>query len=319
MDKQHTKNVVEAALMCAGAPLDVNEILRLFDEGDRPGRKALIELMDELAEDYAERSIELRQVASGYRIQVRTEFADMLGRLDGKRAPKYSRALLETLALVAYRQPVTRGEIESVRGVSVSSNMIHTLLERGWVRIVGHRDVPGRPAMLGTTKGFLDYFGLTTLDDLPALSELKDFDSINVELEFGAAPSGEPGDEGAEASAADADEAADVHVQDEHDAAVASIMDDEADGADAETEAASDEAADDGGDASDDTADDVTAEDETAEDSTTEDAAEDDTAKGETAEDDTAEDESSETVLETDDVDAADENAGRKPDPAAAG
>lgn len=237
MDKQHTKNVVEAALMCAGAPLDVNEILRLFDEGDRPGRKALIELMDELAEEYDGRAIELRQVASGYRIQVRTEFADMLGRLDGKRAPKYSRALLETLALVAYRQPVTRGEIESVRGVSVSSNIIRTLLERGWVRIVGHRDVPGRPAMLGTTKGFLDYFGLTSLDDLPALSELKDFDSINVELEFDAAPSGEPGEEGAEAGESGSQDAADVQVQDEHDAALASIMDeDESDDAVLETD-----------------------------------------------------------------------------------
>lgn len=230
MDKQHTKNIVEAALMCSGAPLDINDILRLFDEGERPTRKDLIELMDELAEDYDGRAVELRQVASGYRIQVRTEFADMLGRLDGKRAPKYSRALLETLALVAYRQPVTRGEIESVRGVSVSSNIIRTLLERGWVRIVGHRDVPGRPAMLGTTKGFLDYFGLTSLDDLPALAELKDFDSINVELEFdapaaaGDSVAGEVADNPEQVTN---DEATDVQVQEEHDAALANIMDDE--------------------------------------------------------------------------------------------
>ena len=222
MDMQYTKNVIEAALMCAGEPLDVNEILRLFDEGQRPDRKTLLEALESLGEDYQDRAIELRQVASGYRIQVRSDFAELLGRLDGKRAPKYSRALLETLVLVAYRQPVTRGEIESVRGVSVSSNIIRTLLERGWVRIVGHRDVPGRPAMLGTTKGFLDYFGLTSLDDLPSLSELKDFDSINVELEFDAPPDTAP------ASGEDADAAAaDVQVQQEHDADIADIMDDD--------------------------------------------------------------------------------------------
>ncbi len=184
MDNQQIKNIVEAALMCAGQPLEINDILRLFEEDERPARKALDEVLDELAADYAERSVELKKVASGFRFQVRTQYSDWLGRLSGQRSPKYSRALLETLALVAYRQPVTRGEIESVRGVSVSSNIVRTLLERGWVRIVGHRDVPGRPAMLGTTKEFLDYFGLKTLDELPALSELKDFDSISVEFDL---------------------------------------------------------------------------------------------------------------------------------------
>lgn len=218
MDKSKLKNVVEAALMCAGQPLEPNDILRLLDEDDRPSRKDLTEIIDQLAADFEGRSVELKKVASGYRIQVRSEFSEWLGRLGGQRSPKYSRALLETLALVAYRQPVTRGEIESVRGVSVSSNIVRTLLERGWVRIVGHRDVPGRPAMLGTTKEFLDYFGLTSLDELPALSELKDFDSINVELEFDLPPEVE-----SESGSAEGDQ--DVQVRSDNDEALDDIMD----------------------------------------------------------------------------------------------
>jgi segregation and condensation protein B len=227
MDKTKLKNVVEAALMCAGQPLEPNDILRLLDEEDRPSRKDLTDVIDELAADFEGRSVELKKVASGYRIQVRSEYSEWLGRLGGQRSPKYSRALLETLALVAYRQPVTRGEIESVRGVSVSSNIVRTLLERGWVRIVGHRDVPGRPAMLGTTKEFLDYFGLTSLDELPALSELKDFDSINVELEFDLPPEVE-----AEAGASDGDQ--DVQVRSDNDEALDDIMDSDEEPAPAE-------------------------------------------------------------------------------------
>lgn len=188
MEHQQIKNVVEAALASAARPLEVNELLRIFDEAERPDRKALVGVIDELSAEYEGRAFEIKKVASGYRLQVKADYGEWLGRIGGQRAPRYSRALLETLALVAYRQPVTRGEIEAVRGVSVSSNIVRTLLERGWVRIVGHRDVPGRPAMLGTTKEFLDYFNLTSLDELPSLSELKDFDSINVELDFDGAP-----------------------------------------------------------------------------------------------------------------------------------
>lgn len=219
MDKTKLKNVVEAALMCAGQPLEPNDILRLLDEQDRPSRKELSAVIDELAADFDGRAVELKKVASGYRIQVRSEYSEWLGRLGGQRSPKYSRALLETLALVAYRQPVTRGEIESVRGVSVSSNIVRTLLERGWVRIVGHRDVPGRPAMLGTTKEFLDYFGLTSLDELPALSELKDFESINVELEFDLPPEVEG------ETAATGEGEPDVQVRSDNDEALDDIMD----------------------------------------------------------------------------------------------
>ena len=200
MDNQKIKNILEAALLAAGRPVDVNELLRLFDEADRPGRKDVRAALDQLTEEYAERALEVRQVASGYRVQIREDYGEWVGRMSDRRPPRYSRALMETLALIAYRQPVTRGEIENVRGVTVSANIVRTLLERGWIRIVGHRDVPGRPAMLGTTKEFLDYFNLKSLDELPSLAELKDIDSINVELDFDApagidAPTNEtPGD-----------------------------------------------------------------------------------------------------------------------------
>ncbi len=168
--------------------MSMNELLRLFSEDERPERKVMKELIDELTQEYTERGIELVEVASGYRIQVRHHMGEWLGRLSERRPPRYSRALMETLALIAYRQPITRGDIEAVRGVSVSSNIIRTLLERGWVRIVGHRDVPGRPAMFGTAKDFLDYFNLKSLDELPSLAELKDIDSMNEELDFGSPP-----------------------------------------------------------------------------------------------------------------------------------
>lgn len=175
-------------MFAAGRPMSLNELLRLFSEDERPERKVMKELLDELRKEYDERGIELVEVASGYRIQVRHHMGEWLGRLSERKAPRYSRALMETLALIAYRQPITRGDIEDVRGVSVSTNIIRTLLERGWVRIVGHRDVPGRPAMFGTSKDFLDYFNLKSLDELPSLSELKDIDSMNTELDFGTPP-----------------------------------------------------------------------------------------------------------------------------------
>lgn len=186
MDNHKIKNVIEATLLVAGRPVDLNELMRLFDEEDRPERKQVRELIEEMKAESEQRAFEIVQVASGYRMQVRQEYAEWVGRMSDRRSPRYSRALMETLALIAYRQPVTRGEIENVRGVTVSSNIVRTLLERGWVRIVGHRDVPGRPAMLGTTKEFLDYFNLKSLDELPSLVELKDIDTINVELDFDA-------------------------------------------------------------------------------------------------------------------------------------
>src|SRR5262245_16437025 len=175
MDETEIKHVVEAALLAAGRPLAIEQLQELFTvRGGGPDRTALKNVLDTLANDYQGRGIELKEVANGYRIQVRRTMTDWLMPLWEERAPRYTRALLETLALIAYRQPITRAEIEEVRGVVVSTNIVRTLLERGWVRVVGHRDVPGKPAMFGTTREFLDYFGLKKLEDLPPLVELKD-------------------------------------------------------------------------------------------------------------------------------------------------
>jgi len=176
MDETEIKHVVEAALLAAGRPLTLDRLVEIFSaKGDGgPDRAALKQALDALAKDYEGRGIELREVATGYRVQVRNTMTDWLQPLWEERAPRYTRALLETLALVAYRQPITRAEIEEVRGVVVSTNIVRTLLERNWIRVVGHRDVPGKPAMFGTTKDFLDYFGLKKLEELPTLAELKD-------------------------------------------------------------------------------------------------------------------------------------------------
>jgi segregation and condensation protein B len=179
-----SKQIIEAALLAAGRPLLIDQMLELFEEGERPERKALRELLAEIGRDYEGRGIELREVGSGFRIQVRAEYTPWVSRLWAERPSRYSRALMETLALVAYRQPITRGEIEDVRGVAVSTNIIRSLTERDWVRVVGHRDVPGRPALYGTTRNFLDYFSLKNLNELPTLSEIRDLDSINHELEL---------------------------------------------------------------------------------------------------------------------------------------
>ena len=184
MEEHKIKQILEAAILAADGPLDRDGLLMLLDEDDKPDKQTLERLLNELAEDYAERGVELREVGSGFRFQVRTELGPWVSRLWAERAPRYSRAIMETLALIAYRQPVTRGEIEEVRGVSVGTQIIRTLQERGWVRVVGHRDVPGRPAMFATTKQFLDYFNLASLDELPALSEIKDLDKLNEELEL---------------------------------------------------------------------------------------------------------------------------------------
>jgi segregation and condensation protein B len=185
MNTNAIKNMVEAALMVAGRPLNIDGLLAIFGDGARPERSEIRGVLKTLSEEYTGRGIELVEVASGFRIQAAGAMSESLSRLWQERPPRYSRALLETLALIAYRQPITRGEIEDVRGVSVSSNIIRTLLERRWIRVLGHRDVPGRPEMFGTTKEFLDYFGLRRLDDLPSLAELRDFDSLNVELDLG--------------------------------------------------------------------------------------------------------------------------------------
>jgi segregation and condensation protein B len=185
MDMNEIKNTVEAALMVAGRPLNIDGLLAVFGDGARPERSEIRGALKTLSEEYSGRGIELVEVASGFRIQAAGAMSESLSRLWQERPPRYSRALLETLSLIAYRQPITRGEIEDVRGVSVSSNIIRTLLERRWIRVLGHRDVPGRPEMFGTTKEFLDYFGLRRLDDLPSLAELRDLDSLNVELDLG--------------------------------------------------------------------------------------------------------------------------------------
>ena len=170
MDDTEIKHVLEAAMLASGGPLSLGDLGGLFGKRLRPDRGRLRNILELLAADYEGRGIELKEVASGYRIQIKSSMSDWLIPLWENRAPRYSRALLETLALIAYRQPITRGEIEEVRGVAVTTNIVRTLLERGWVNVVGHRDVPGKPAMLGTTREFLDYFGLKKLDDLPALS-----------------------------------------------------------------------------------------------------------------------------------------------------
>ena len=184
MEISELKKILEAALLAADEPLSLNQLEALFSEEAQPGHGKLREALAELAADCEGRGIELREVASGYRLQVRQEFQPWVSRLWQQKPPRYSRALLETLALIAYRQPVTRGEIEEIRGVAVSTNIMRTLQEREWVRIVGHRDVPGRPALFGTTRKFLDYFDLKSLDQLPTLAEIKDIDDLEPELEL---------------------------------------------------------------------------------------------------------------------------------------
>ena len=206
MDNQQLKFVIEAALLAAGKPLGVDKLLGLFGEIDSPARQDLRAAIMDLQADYAERGIELVEVSSGFRIQIRSTMTHQLEKLWEERPPRYSRALLETLSIIVYRQPVTRGEIEEIRGVAVSTNITRTLLERSWIRVVGHRDVPGKPAMFGTTKEFLDYFGLKKLDELPPLSELKDFDKLDIQLDL---PDGVTGEEKKEISPVEEGSAAD--------------------------------------------------------------------------------------------------------------
>ncbi|MEO1247925.1 MAG: SMC-Scp complex subunit ScpB [Pseudomonadota bacterium] len=182
MEQTEIKFFVEAAILAAGRPLSIDQLKALFDGRSAPDKSEIRKAIAELVEEYEPRGFTIGEVASGFRIQIKPSMADRLHKLWEERPPRYSRALFETLALVAYRQPITRGEIEEIRGVSVSSNIIRTLMERDWVRVVGHRDVPGRPAMFGTTRTFLDYFGLKKLDDLPPLADLADWESLRIQL-----------------------------------------------------------------------------------------------------------------------------------------
>jgi segregation and condensation protein B len=209
MNDQYVRNVIEAALLAA------DELVGLFDERDGSAADEVRTAIAALQSDYETRGIELVEVASGYRIQIRSAVAPPVSRLWQERPSKYSRALLETLALVAYRQPITRGEIEQIRGVTVNPNIIKTLLERSWIRVIGHRDVPGRPELLGTTRDFLDYFGLQRLDDLPTLAQLKELEDLRVQLSLpGAEPAVET--ESSEAhGAADTTEAGEQSDEDE--------------------------------------------------------------------------------------------------------
>src|SRR6202789_3591480 len=185
MNEFYTRNVLEAALLAAGKPLTVAELGQLFDEGNRPKVEDLQAALEALTAEYTNRGLEVKETAAGFRIQVRREFGSEISRLWPERPARYSRALLETLALIAYRQPITRAEIEAVRGVAVNPNIVKTLLERNWVRVVGQRDVPGHPELLGTTREFLDYFGLKTLDELPPLAHLTAMADVNLQLDLG--------------------------------------------------------------------------------------------------------------------------------------
>jgi segregation and condensation protein B len=184
MEIDQLKNIIEAILLAAGRPMSIDKLLTMFPEQERPERGEFRDAVEALQADYETRGIAIIEVGGGHRIQVRETMQPWVAQLWEEKPARYTRALLETLALIAYRQPVTRGEIEEVRGVSVSTTIIKTLLEREWVHVVGHREVPGRPAMYGTTKKFLDYFSLKSLNELPSLAELRDLNEIGKDLEL---------------------------------------------------------------------------------------------------------------------------------------
>lgn len=184
MDTEQLKRILEALIMASSTPLNLDRMLAVFPENQQPSKEEIREALSVLTEDYADTSLELKEVSTGFRFQVRKQYAEWVGKLWEEKPARYSRALLETLSLVAYKQPITRGEIEKIRGVSVNTQIMKTLLEREWVTIVGHRDVPGKPAIYATTRQFLDYFNLKSLEDLPPLAEIKDLDQLNGELAF---------------------------------------------------------------------------------------------------------------------------------------
>lgn len=205
------KNIIEAAIMVSEEPLTIDRMLSMFTDATKPERATIRELLLELEQDYERRGFELKRIDQGYRLQTREEYSPWLARLSAGRPPRYSRALLETLAIIAYRQPVTRGEIEEVRGVAVSTDIIRTLQERSWVRQVGVRDVPGKPALFATTREFLEYFNLEGLNQLPSLQEIRDMDTIAAELNMTLPlePSEENNDQGDDKDHSDDSESAD--------------------------------------------------------------------------------------------------------------
>lgn len=222
------RRIVEGALLAAGQPLSEDRLLSLIDEGERPEKAELKTVLEEIVANCSERGFELKQVASGWRFQVPEDLAPWVNRLWEEKPQKYSRAILETMAIIAYRQPITRGDIEEIRGVAVSSHIVKTLSERGWIKVVGQRDVPGKPSLYATTREFLDYFNLRTLDDLPTLAEIRDIDSLNQALDLGQqggaeteladdidgeVDSGEPTAEPAEVEAAGTEEGAETSVE----------------------------------------------------------------------------------------------------------
>ncbi len=184
MNSDFLRQILEAAIMVSDKPMDVSHLEKLFDEKERPHRDEIRAALDEITTDCRDKGFELVKVSSGYRFQTKQSLSAWVSRVWEEKPKKFSRAMLETLALIAYRQPTTRGDIESVRGVSVSSDIIRVLDERGWIRVVGHRDVPGKPELLATTKEFLDYFNLKSLDQLPSLAEIKDFTDVDPALEL---------------------------------------------------------------------------------------------------------------------------------------
>ncbi len=183
MSQNEIRNIIEVALLATEDPLNVERLQALFAKGDlKPDAPTIRAALAELQQGSTERGVELVEVASGFRYQVRADYAPWVARLWAERPARYSPALLETLSLIAYRQPVTRGEIEDVRGVSVSSSIVRTLMEREWIRVLGHKEVPGRPALYGTTRKFLDDFGLQRLEQLPALADTRDLDALHADL-----------------------------------------------------------------------------------------------------------------------------------------
>jgi segregation and condensation protein B len=190
MDQDLIRRIVEAAILAAPQPLTLAQLVALFPEDELPPPGSLEQAISDLRNDSESRGVELVEVASGFRFQVKADVHGFVARLWTERQSKYTRATLETLALIAYRQPITRGEIEQIRGVSVSANTVKLLEEREWIRVIGHRDVPGRPELFGTTKAFLDYFGLKSLDALPPLAELKDIAELDPQLPFDMNPPG---------------------------------------------------------------------------------------------------------------------------------
>lgn len=208
LERSLLKRIVEAALFASGQPMNLDKLSELFFEEERPSHDEFKDVLAEIETDYSERGVQLKEVATGYRFQARQDVGEWVSRLWEEKPQRYSRALLETLALIAYRQPITRGEVEDIRGVSVSSHIIKTLQEREWIRVLGYRDVPGRPAMFGTTKAFLDYFSLKSLEELPTLAEVRDLDKISAELDermragapVASVPAAEPENTGAPAA-----------------------------------------------------------------------------------------------------------------------